>query len=266
MRSATSGRRNRDWMLPSQSSNMSQQLSFIVAFASVFGAAEAMRQTQAKSRRQEHRSRKNNLLVHCTKSSRYSAEIEGKHVVLSGDKLYIDTGTEYDVPFGHPFAGYFMPFAETQFEGLVSTICDDPPIMNWIYVDRQTYEVKFGTRAWAEPNFKGPFDCTRQDRRLTLGGWEGFVAVKEGNFWALYFDLECDRLRSKVAEGTPVLEVELQRIEMRTAKPEIPKPDANGDEENLAVPKQETNGYEDKHEQEEGKPVKSVKLESPEVD
>lgn len=133
-------------------------------------------------------------------------------------------------------------------------------------MDRQTYEVKFGTRAWAEPNFKGPFDCTRQDRRLTLGGWEGFVAVKEGNFWALYFDLECDRLRSKVAEGTPVLEVELQRIEMRTAKPEIPKPDANGDEENLAVPKQETNGYEDKHEREEGKPIKSVKLESPEVD
>lgn len=87
MRSATSGRRNRDWMLPSQSNNMSQQLSFIVAFASVFGAAEAMRQTQAKSRRQEHRSRKNNLLVHCTKSSRYSAEIEGKHVVLSGDKV-----------------------------------------------------------------------------------------------------------------------------------------------------------------------------------
>jgi hypothetical protein len=45
------------------------------------------------------------------------------------NQLYIDTGTEYDVPFGHQFAGYFMPFAETQFEGLVSTICDDPPIM-----------------------------------------------------------------------------------------------------------------------------------------
>lgn len=66
---------------------MSQQVSFIVAFASVFGAAEAIRQTQARARRQEHRSRKNNLVVHCTKSSRYSPLLEGKHVILSGDKV-----------------------------------------------------------------------------------------------------------------------------------------------------------------------------------
>lgn len=137
---------------------------------------------------------------------------------------------------------------------------------NWIYVDRQTYEVKFGTRAWAEPNFKGPFDCTRQDRRLTLGGWEGFVAVKEGNFWALYFDLEGDRLRSKVAEGTPVLEVELQRIEMRVPKPEIPKQETNGGEGKPEEAKQKTNGDQQDHKGEEGNPAYSVKLESPEVD
>lgn len=67
--------------------SMSQQVSFIVAFASVFGAAEAIRQTQARARRQEHRSRKNNLVIHCTKSSRYSPLLEGKHVILSGDKV-----------------------------------------------------------------------------------------------------------------------------------------------------------------------------------
>lgn len=55
---------------------------------------------------------------------------------------------------------------------------------NWVYVDKSTFEVKFGVRASAETGFKGPFDCTRQDRRLTLGGWEGFLAVKEGDFWA----------------------------------------------------------------------------------
>lgn len=66
---------------------MSQEVSFIVAFAAVFGSAEAIRQTQAKTRRQEHRSRKNNLLVHCVKSTKYSAEIEGHHVILSGEKV-----------------------------------------------------------------------------------------------------------------------------------------------------------------------------------
>ncbi|KAI3401085.1 hypothetical protein diail_230 [Diaporthe ilicicola] len=44
-------------------------------------------------------------------------------------QLYVDTGTEYDIPFGHRFAGYYLPFPGTQHEGLVSTIMDDPPIM-----------------------------------------------------------------------------------------------------------------------------------------
>lgn len=127
-------------------------------------------------------------------------------------------------------------------------------VRNWIYIDRQTYEVKFGTRDGAEPNFKAPFDCTRQDRRLTLGGWEGFCAVQEGNFWALYFDVENDRLQSKVPEDTPLLEVELQRIEMRVSKPVMPEPEANGD-------------CKKEDEQEDiDTPLKSVKLESPDVD
>ncbi len=98
--------------------------------------------------------------------------------------------------------------------------------MNWIYVQRDTYEVKFGTRHFSEPHLTGPFDCTRQDRRLTFGGWEGFVAVREGDFWALYFDRDGDRLRAKVAEGTPVLEVELVRRETRGGKPIPPPPSA----------------------------------------
>lgn len=266
---------------------MSQQMGFLVAFAAAFGAAEAIRQTQSSARRSEHRSRKNNLVVHCPKSSRYSTSIEGRHVILSGDKvrvalfpffpqgpsphhqtmdadecctqLYVDTGTEYDVPFGHPFAGYYLPFPDTPFSGLVSTISDDPPVMRWIYVDRGTYEVKFGTRPWAEANFKGPFDCTRQDRRMTLGSWEGFLAVQEGNFWALYFDLDDDRLQSRVAEGTPVLEIQLQRVEMKTQKPVAPEepPEENGKKEENDGKKEEDacNGAEN-----------GDGLESPEID
>ena len=94
--------------------------------------------------------------------------------------------------------------------------------MNWIYVSRDTHEVKFGVRQFAEPNLTGPFDCTRQDRRLTFGGWEGFVAVREGGFWAVYFDVNGDGLASKVAPGTPVIELELIRREMRVRKPPPP--------------------------------------------
>lgn len=140
-------------------------------------------------------------------------------------ELYVDTGTHHEQEFGHPFAGYYLPYPESNASGLVSTISDEPPVMNWIYVDRWSYELKFGNRAWADDNWPVPWDCSRQDRRLTFGGWEGFLAVKEGNFWALYFDMDEDHLKTKVPEGTPVLEIELQRIEMRISKPQAQQAD-----------------------------------------
>lgn len=127
--------------------------------------------------------------------------------------------------FGHPFAGYYLPYPDEKYEGLVSTITDEPPVLNWIYVDKETYEVKYGVRAQAQPNIHGPFDCTRQDRRLTLEGWEGFVAVEEEDgLWAVYFDREDNGLKGRVQPGTRVLEIELTRKERRVPKPEPPTP------------------------------------------
>ncbi|KAI0477532.1 hypothetical protein GGR56DRAFT_637741 [Xylariaceae sp. FL0804] len=104
---------------------------------------------------------------------------------------------------------------------MVSTISDDPPMLNWIYVDRATHEVKYGLRADAQAHITGPFDCTRQDRRLTLQGWEGFVAVEElPGTWALYFDADDDGLGAKVPMGTRVLEVELTRREKKERRPQ----------------------------------------------
>jgi hypothetical protein len=123
----------------------------------------------------------------------------------------------------HPFAGYFLPYPDSNYEGVVSTITDIAPVMNWIYVDRDTYEVKYGVRVDAQPNITGPFDCTRQDRRLTLEQWEGFMAVREdtgeyAGMWALYYDKDDDGLKGKLGVGRTVLEVELCRWEKRVRK------------------------------------------------
>ena len=95
--------------------------------------------------------------------------------------------------------------------------------MNWIYIDQNTYEVKYGVRADAQPNLTGPFDCTRQDRRLTFDKGEGFVAVKveegeEAGMWRVYFDVDDDMLRGKLGNGRKVLEVELCRWEKRVRR------------------------------------------------
>ncbi|KAI1472702.1 uncharacterized protein F4812DRAFT_454515 [Daldinia caldariorum] len=198
----------------------------------LLGTQEAIRQSQSKNKREEHRARRCNLVVSCVKQSIRSRDINGKLVVLKDNKLYITTGdssTEGDntnaANTGHPFAGYYLPYPDKPYEGLVSTISDDPPMLNWIYVDKDTYEVKYGVRADAQPHITGPFDCTRQDRRMTLEGWEGFAAVEEfPGIWALYFDRDDDGLITKVPMGTRVLEVELTRREKKERKPE---PDPN---------------------------------------
>ncbi|CAM1503159.1 Fc.00g079350.m01.CDS01 [Cosmosporella sp. VM-42] len=200
----------------------------------MLGTQEAIRQSQSKTKREEHRARRCNLVVSCVKSSIRSRDINNKLVVLKDSKLYIanefpleDDEPSDSVRNGYPFSGYFLPFPDKAYEGLVSTISDDPPMLNWIYVDKDTYEVKYGVRAEAEAkeNFTGPFDCTKQDRRMTLEGWEGFAAVEElPGVWALYYDREDDGLKSKVPLGTRVLEVELTRREKKERKP---APDEN---------------------------------------
>lgn len=101
----------------------------------------------------------------------------------------------------------------------MTTITDVAPIMNWVYIDRETYEAKYGVRVDAQHNLTGPFDCTRQDRRLTFDGWEGWCAVEEvPGHWALYFDLDDNGLAAKIGRETRVLEIELSRKEKRWRK------------------------------------------------
>ncbi|KAJ8118287.1 hypothetical protein ONZ43_g4022 [Nemania bipapillata] len=198
----------------------------------LLGTQEAIRQSQSKNKREEHRARRCNLVVSCVKQSIRSRDIDGKLVVLKDNKLWITTTPppSHDDDLnsaddGYPFSGYFLPYPGTKYEGLVSTISDDPPMLNWIYVDKNTYEVKYGLRTDAQEHLTGPFDCTRQDRRMTLEGWEGFVAVEDyPGVWALYFDRDDDGLVTKIPMGTRVLEVELTRREKKERKPE---PDPN---------------------------------------
>lgn len=62
---------------------------------------------------------------------------------------------------------------------------------------------------------------TKYDRRLTLEGWEGFVAVEEEEaspLWALYFDRDDDGLQGEDRignQGLRMLSLEVWRRELR---------------------------------------------------
>jgi hypothetical protein len=124
---------------------------------------------------------------------------------------------------GHLFAGYFFPYPDKKWgrrgDGYVTTVSDDPPQLNWAYVDKDTYEVKYGLKVDAEPHIVGPWNCTPIDKRLTFDGWEGFTVVEvEENIWQLYFDFDDDGLEKKIPVHKRIMEIELTRKEMRMQK------------------------------------------------
>jgi hypothetical protein len=106
-----------------------------------------------------------------------------------------------------------LPYPEKDFDGIVSTI-DQMSMLNWIYIDSSTYEVKYGVRAEADKHITGPMGIlTLQDgeMRLICMQWEGFAAVEEEkDEWALYFDKDNNNLKEKV-RGKRITEVELIR-------------------------------------------------------
>jgi hypothetical protein len=87
-------------------------------------------------------------------------------------------------------------------------------MLNWIYIDSSTYEVKCGVRAEADKHITGPMGILTLpdgEMRLICLQWEGFAAVEEEeDEWALYFDKDNNNLREKI-QGKRITEVELIR-------------------------------------------------------
>ncbi|KAF9873337.1 hypothetical protein CkaCkLH20_09150 [Colletotrichum karsti] len=113
---------------------------------------------------------------------------------------------------GHKFSGYYFNYpSEEQYRGLVSTISDDPPMLNWIYVDADTRAVRHGGRKDTIGHVIGPWGWTDDERHLMLrGSGLGFVAVlEEDGRWAVYWDPD-GRLRQGY-EPDECVEIALRR-------------------------------------------------------
>ena len=148
-------------------------------------------------------------------------ELDGMMVTLHHDKLWIeakgaDTGLPVDTTH-HPFTGFYVVYPDDDrmyTRGIVSTITVDPPMLNWIYADKDTLEMKYSNRTGSIAHHVGSFDWTDEDpddSAVTLEDFEGFMAVEEKpGQWALYFDWDDDGLKSHRGEKR-VVQISLYR-------------------------------------------------------
>lgn len=92
---------------------------------------------------------------------------------------------------GHRFTGYYFTYpSEAQHRGLVSTIADDPPMLNWIFVDKDTGLLRHGGRQDTLGGHTiGPWYWSDDEQWLTLEGEASrFAAVQmENDKWAVVF-------------------------------------------------------------------------------
>lgn len=113
---------------------------------------------------------------------------------------------------GHKFCGFYFKYpSEEGYLGLVSTVSDDTPMLNWVYVNRDTQTVQYGPRRDTVDQNIGPWGFSDNEALLTLdespGGFIAMRQMHEGlERWVIHWDPEQSILAGADAENcTPCL-------------------------------------------------------------
>jgi hypothetical protein len=90
--------------------------------------------------------------------------------------------------------------------GLPTYVSANPPLLNWIYADKDTHELMYGNRTQSVEHFVGPWDWTEDEKTILLEEKDAFYAVEEEEGqWALYYDRDGDEL-ARVLEEQEMLD------------------------------------------------------------
>lgn len=171
----------------------------IAAIPTTIGVAEGISEGRKENdpETEEERMRNFQLECFCGANSQKAKEIDGGHIVLRGEKLYIVP--RHSTSTSHPFEGFYIEYPDPERPrplplGLVSTISKDPPMLNWIYVDKNTREVKYGNRTQSRAHIVGSWGWDAGEEGgaggLTLEGGERAVAVEGDDGWEVRWEDE----------------------------------------------------------------------------
>lgn len=236
----------------------------IAAIPTTIGVAEGISEGRKEKdpATQEALLRKFYLECFCEANSHTAKDLNGGHVVLRKDKLYIEprhsvSGT------GHVFEGFYIEYPDPERPrplplGLVSTISKDPPMLNWIYVDKHTGEVKYGNRTQSRAHIVGSWGWDAGEEGgaggLTLEGREGAVAVEADDGWEIRWEDDDGKLG---VDGRRKLTVSLERKMVEAKEEDKPvHARASAGDDNYDVRRTDTNITFQRSETTTGKPEK----------
>ncbi|KAL4752477.1 hypothetical protein BDW72DRAFT_202327 [Aspergillus terricola var. indicus] len=198
----------------------------ITAIPTVTGIALGCSEQRKQNSRQDDEKRMAKFYtdVECTEDVEEADELDGKRVVLRNNKVYIDDPNPANRRVeSHTGQAFYIDYPEPDHMkdlkrglGLVSTIQDNPPMLNWIYCDKETHELKFGNRTQSCEHVPAPWDWTDNEMTIMLERSWGFYAVKEKDAegrwsWAVYLDRDGDDLQRVLGDEVVAVPVKLKR-------------------------------------------------------
>ncbi|KAI2633405.1 hypothetical protein GGS21DRAFT_133852 [Xylaria nigripes] len=131
------------------------------------------------------------------------------YLVFKDNKIYLDHPAHPVT--GYRFNGFYFGYpCPEKHQGLVSPIADDPPVLNWVYADKDTGLLHYGGRKDTIGHIIGPWSWTEDEEYVTLEGEKYFVAVQnDDGTWCVHYDKNGDL--DEVMAPRDVVEVELHR-------------------------------------------------------
>ncbi|KAJ5162015.1 hypothetical protein N7492_007407 [Penicillium capsulatum] len=172
-----------------------------------FGVSEQRKSNQRKE--DARRMVKFNIEAQCDGDTDDDRDVHGRRVVVRNDKIYLDEANppNRSIPAFTALAFYieYPELEETKHLdrglGLPTYVSANPPLLNWIYADEETHEMKYGNRSQSVAHVVGPWDWTEDERVILLEEKNAFMAVEEEEGqWALYFDRDGDELAAVLEE------------------------------------------------------------------
>ncbi|KIY02102.1 uncharacterized protein Z520_02240 [Fonsecaea multimorphosa CBS 102226] len=195
-------------------------LLILTSIPTVTGVAQAIHgQKKHKEREKDaRRMQKFYIDVYCEAQSSRTREIHDKRLVLRDDRVWIGPHEALNpCKEGYVAEAFYIEYPDNERVpvpiGLVSQVRDDPPLLNWIYVDKDTMEIKYGNKSASIEHHVGPWDWTEDEEGITFDETEAFVAVEDPSTrqWQLYYDMDNDGLSRFVPKGRRKFQISLER-------------------------------------------------------
>lgn len=175
------------------------------AIPTVTGTALGVSEQRKANERNEDERRmaKFHIDIQCDGDIQEADILRGRRAVLRNNKVYLDHPDPSKRKYAsHTSKAFYLEYPEPEEtkhldrgRGLPSTVSDDPPMLNWIYVDVDTCEVKYGNRSASARHVVGPWDWTDGETVIALEGRRAFYGVEEEDqVWAMYYDVDGDEL------------------------------------------------------------------------